>query len=212
MKFIGDILVKRTLVAERRVDQGYLASAISAPLTLLRHDAKWQDITATGDQDVNLPDATLLPNGWEIIINAETGGNLTVKDGAGGTKQVVLAGTAAGAYKFFLQDNGSTAGVWYVQSLDNAGIVVATRFVLTHNSTSDWIDQTTFWNITTTAVTHGRGTKPMIQFYEDIGGGVLVQVQPDVSQTQTNGDNDFEVPAGSGNTPDLRYAGQVIFI
>jgi len=211
--FKGDIKVGRTGIFDRRADQGLLASAISTALAITRHDARWQDITASGGtQIVNLPDATLLPNGWEVVINAQPGDDLDVQDNGGNPLQVVVAGVASGAFMFTLLDNGTSDGVWYVTALENPQTAPAGRFVITHDATTDWTDQGTYWDIQTTAAVHGRGVNPVIQFYEDVGAGVLNQVSPDLNEIQTNGDQSTQVPSGLGNTPDLRYAGQIVFI
>lgn len=209
MEIKGDITIKRTGIFERRVDQGLLASAISSTLALLRHDARWQDITATGAQDVTLPVATGLPEGWEVVINASSGDNLTVKDGgAGATVQVITAGTS-GAYLFTLIDNSAAAGVWHVTPLFDAGLLPAQRYVETHDATTDWgTAGGGYYTITVTEATHGRGVNPNIQFYEDVGAGVLHEVTPDRSVVAANGDSSFRVP----EVPDLRYAGQVVYV
>jgi hypothetical protein len=193
-----------------RANQGFQSQSISTTLALLKQNSYWQDITATGAQDVTLPDATTLPKGWKVVINAEAGGNLTVKDGgAGATLQIILAGSTLPAYEFTLLDNGTTAGVWFVSSLDNAGVTASTRYVLPHDATTDWgAPSGGYYTIATTEATHGRGVNPMIQFYEDVGAGVLVQTQPDSSTVQTTGNHDFKVP----ESPDMRYAGKVVFV
>lgn len=192
-----------------RANQGYTERAISGAFSLLKQMSFWQNITATGAQDVSLPDATTLPKGWAVVINAETGGNLTVKDGAGATLQAVAAGSTLPAYQFVLKDNSSAAGSWQIFTLENAGIVPATRYVLPHNSTTNWgAAAGGYYSIATTEATHKRGVNPMIQFYQDIGAGVLQQVQPDESTLQTSGNHSFRVP----DDPDLRYGGSVVFI
>ena len=197
---------------QTRANQGLDIQAISAPLVLASNSSYWQDITATGAQNCTLPVATGLANGWSVSINVEAGSNVTVKDSAAVTLQVIVAGSTTPAYQFTLLDNGTAAGTWMIVSLDNAGSVAATRYVNTHNATSDWTDMTTFWEVAVTEATHLRGANPMIQFYEDIGAGVLVQTQPDTSTLQTTGNHTFDVPAGSGNLPDLRYAGVAVYV
>lgn len=192
-----------------RVNQGYKERAITTSFSLLKMMDFWQNITATGAQDVVLPDATTLANGWSVVINAEVGGNLTVKDAAAGVIKVITAGSTTPAFQFVLKDNGTAAGSWQVFSLEDAGIVAANRYVLPHNSTTNWGAAVGgYYSIATTAATHLRGTTPVIQFYQDVGAGVLEQVQPDSSTLQTNGNHSFSVP----EDPDLRYAGSVVFV
>lgn len=191
-----------------RANEGLTQRAIIATLALPLTCAKYQDITATGNQDVTLPDATTLLNGWSVIIKAETGGELTVKDGGAtpSTLQVVTAGSIA--FEFTLIDNGSDNGTWMITSLENSGTVVANRYVKPHNSTTDWGSPSAgYYTISTTEATHGRGTTPSITFYKDVGSGVLNQVLVK-SVLQTNGDSTFLVP----EDPNGRYAGKAVYI
>jgi hypothetical protein len=193
-----------------RANQMLSAQAISATLAILSGFAYWQDVTATGNQDVTLPNATTLPKGWEVVINAETGGNLTVKDGgAGASLQVITAGSSQSAYKFTLIDGTAAAGVWYIQSLVNTGSVAATRYVSSHDATTDWGTAADgLYTITVTGATHGRGVNPIVQFFETVSSNI-VQVQPDTNSiVAASGDTSFSV----AESPNMRYAGVAVFI
>jgi len=201
MEFKGDVIVKRTLVADRRVDQALLAGSAGS---LVRHSAYWQSISGGGT--VIMPDATTLLNGWEVVVEA-VGTDVDVQDGSTGALVTVANGTAV---KFTLTGNGATAGTWYYFIMASAGSAPALRYVLTHDASTDWGSPSAgYYTITTTGVTHGMGNNPNIQYYEDVGGGALVEVTPDQSGVNSsNGDADFRVP----DDPDLRYAGQVVFV
>jgi hypothetical protein len=202
----GDLQVKRTIIADRRVDQGLNAAVIVGAETLVRHSANWQALSAAGAQDVNLPDATTLPEGWRVVVHANGAADLTVKDAAAGTVEVVEAGRA---YEFYLIDNSAAAGTWYVNFLENADVLPASRYTLTHNAVADWgAAAGGYYSITTTAATHGRGTRPTFQFFETSGANE-VEVNPDQAYIITaSGNVVFRVP----DAPDLRYAGKVIFV
>ena len=203
----GDLQVKRTIIADRRADQGMFSdAAVVGAVTLVRHSAAWQNLTAAAAQDVNLPTATGCPNGWRVVVQASGAGDLTVKDSAAATIEVVEAGRA---YEFILTDNSGAAGVWYVNFLENADVLPASRYTLTHNATSDWTGPTgNYYIVTTTAATHGRGTRPTFQFFETVGSDEI-EVMPDQAKIVTaSGNVAFRVP----DTPDLRYAGKVIFV
>jgi len=205
----GDLQVRRTLIADRRADQGLAASVITGAATLTRHSAWWQALSAAAGQDVNLPDPTAsptCPNGWTVVVQATGAADLTVKDAGTGTVKVVPAGSA---YEFTLTNNGSAAGTWHVMSLEDAGTVVASRYTSPHNATTDWGSASGgYYTISVTGAVHGRGTNPMIQYYEVVGGN-QIQVTPDQSSVASaTGNLSFRVP----DSPDLRYAGKVIFI
>jgi predicted secreted protein len=203
--FKGDITVGRTGIFARRADQGLRQVTISAPESLLRHSARWQSIDSSTQEDVILPDATTLLNGWEIVIHA-VNAQLDVEDDGNNALQSIAQDEA---FLFTLLDNSSSDGVWHITALDNAGSLPATRFVLTHDATTDWGSPSLgYYTIATAESTHGRGTRPMTQFYETIGSDE-VEVTPDESKFATaTGDHEFLVP----DDPDLRYAGKVIFV
>lgn len=98
---------------------------------------------------------------------------------------------------------------WHGSGSGGGGGVTG-RYVLTHNATTDWGSPSGgYYTISVSGVTQGRGNNPMIQFFEDTGGGNLIQVFPDqITVDNTNGNVTFRVP----DSPDLRYAGQVVFI
>ena len=198
----GDLLIKRTGIFERRADQGLRSVTITAPETLTRHSAYWQSISAETEQNVTMPDATTLPNGWAIVIHASGTAGLNVRDAAGNLLKFVEPGNA---YEFTLLNNTTLEGTWYIDSLGIVGNVPAFRYVRTHNATTDWTLVEDYYTITITASTHGMGTDPVVQYYETIGTDDI-EVTPDRSLVNENGDITFRVPA----EPDLRYAGKVV--
>lgn len=206
MQIKGDLTVKRTLIADRRVDNGLKASVITGAEVLTRHSAYWQSLSAAAAQDCTLPDATTLPNGWAVVVYASGASTITVKDDtAGDTIKAVPAGEA---YQFVLLDNGDADGTWHVVKLDDPGEVVASRYTSTHDATTDWgAASDGYYTISITAATHGRGTSPNAEFYETDGTDQIA-VMPDRVLVAANGDVSFRVP----EDPDLRYAGKVVII
>jgi len=202
----GDIQIKRTGIFDRRADQGLRDFTVTTTESLVRHSARWQYLTAGSNQDIVLPDATTLPEGWEIVVNSYGAGILTVQDNGTTNLQTVNQDEA---FLFTLLDNATSDGVWHITALDNPSSAPATRFVLTHNATSDWGSPSAgYYTITTAQTTHTRGTRPMVQFYETVGSDEI-EVTPDQSKFVTSsGDHDFRVP----DDPDLRYAGKVIYV
>lgn len=73
MKAGGDFLVKRTLDAQRRVNQGLIEPAdLADARILIKHSHHWQRLQSddNGVQSVVFPDAdTCLTEGWEVVIH-----------------------------------------------------------------------------------------------------------------------------------------------
>lgn len=206
MQIKGDLTVKRTLIADRRVDNGLKASVITGAEVLTRHSAYWQSLSAAAPQDCTLPDATTLPNGWAVVVYASGAEAITVKDDT--TGDTIKAVPAGEAYQFVLLDNSDADGTWHVVKLDDPGEVVASRYTTTHDATTDWgAAAGGYYTITITAATHGRGTSPNTEFYETDGTDQIA-VMPDRVLVAANGDVSFRVP----EDPDLRYAGKVVII
>ena len=205
MEVKGDMQVKRTGIFDRRADQGLRQATIVGADTLTRHSAWWQSLSAAAPQDVNLPDATTLPNGWAVVVFASGASDLTVKDNGGTTIHLVESGNA---YEFFLVDNGDADGTWYVNFLEISSEVPALRYTMTHNAVADWGAAVGgYYTITITEATHEKGTSPVPQYYETSGAD-QIEVIPDRSLVNASGDVSFRVP----DSPDLRYAGKVIII
>lgn len=59
----GDLTVKRTIVSDRRSDQGATTSALTGDLVLTRHAYAWYTLTSSAPANVDLPAADTLPVG-----------------------------------------------------------------------------------------------------------------------------------------------------
>ena len=208
MQIKGDLTVRRTLIADRRVDNGLRASVITGTEALTRHSAYWQSLSAAAPQDCTLPDATTLPgtSSWTVVVYASGAETITVKNNS--TGDTIKAVAPGEAYQFVLLDNSDADGTWHVVKLDDPGEVVASRYTSTHDATTDWGSAAGgYYTITITAATHGRGTSPNAEFYETDGTDQIA-VMPDRVLVAANGDVSFRVP----EDPDLRYAGKVVII
>lgn len=92
---------------------------------------------------------------------------------------------------------------------NGGGASAATRYVLTFNSTTDWGSPSGgFYTISILGATHGRGINPQIQTYELIVGNYQAVQVDQISVNNVNGNTTFRVPS----SPDLRFAGIIIFI
>ena len=70
--------------------------------------------TGTSNQTLVLPDATTLPLGKTFVVDNDSTGTITVKDGSGASFEVIISG---GIHNFVLDSNGSVAGTWVRYSL-----------------------------------------------------------------------------------------------
>ena len=200
----GDLLVKRTIVADRRVDSGLRSLVITAPELLVRHSCWWQNLSAASNEVVNLPDATTLPNGWQVVIVADGAGDLDVQDD-GGTSLRVVSPTPPKAVAFTLMDNGTTDGVWQIYTLEDHGNTAAWRYTDTFDATTDWGTAALgYYTMTYAAATHLKGVNPVAQVFETISG-VDYRTQPDQTGVNASGDIDLIVP----DDPDCRFAGRI---
>jgi hypothetical protein len=204
----GDMNVKRTLVADRRVDEGLNDQNITTSLALVRHAEKYQRLNASAGNDlVVLPDATTLLNGWEVIIINNGTVDLLVEDsGDYSTFDNISVGNAN---RYILMDNGSVEGEWFVEPMDSAEVTSATRYSNTFNATTDWGSASGgYYTITVVQTTHTRGSHPSVQLYIGDGGTGFNVVEPDETNVEANGDVSFQVP----DSPDLRFAGKIVLV
>lgn len=212
MDIKGDITVSRTGLFGRRIDQGLNRETIGGVRVVDKNDYQWLALNSgVSDQDVDLPDATTLPQGWsQVIQNTGASNVLTVKDGAGGTLLVIAFATEP-AYLFTLLDNSAAAGVWYIQDLSdtNAG-VVASKYVATFLNT-DFPSPSGGYRILTSgqiaglaAATHGRGPNPSVQVQS--GTGPFDKVLVDDEQVSATGDISLQVTDGA------EFTGRVVLV
>jgi len=205
----GDLQVLRTIVADRRTDSGLRNLVITATEVLDRHCAWWQNLSAAAPQIVTLPDATGLPNGWQVVIAADGASDLDVQYDGGTSLRTVTGGLAyTKAVAFTLMDNATTDGVWQAYTLEDFGYTPAWRYTDTFDATTDWGAAVLgYYTMTYAAATHLKGVNPVAQIFETIGG-VDFRTQPDQTGTNASGDIDLIVP----DAPDCRFAGRIIIL
>ena len=132
----GDLEVCRTIDA-RRVNTGLISKTITATEQLDIHSPNWHILEAATPQGVNLPDASTLPLGWEVVVQAGTSTlNVNTFDA---TSPAPLNNVQPGtAYKYTLVDNGSGAGTWYLNLLEEAEAMPSERYCETFDATASW--------------------------------------------------------------------------
>jgi hypothetical protein len=203
-----DQSVGRTGTFAKRADQGLNDQTISTSLVLTRHAEYYQLLNATTSNDlVVLPDATTLPEGWEVVILNDGAVALLVEDDTDtGTYDSIAVGNAN---RYILLDNGTAGGTWFVEPMDTAAVTAATRYTATFDATTDWGSASGgYYTITVTQATHTRGTTPSVKLQITDGGTGYNAVEPDETNVEANGDISFRVP----DSPDLRFAGRIIVV
>ena len=207
MEIKGDLNICRTLTAARRVNQALIAKTITGPEQLEEHSYYWNQITSGSLEDVILPDATDLPLGWSVVVEAKTS-SLDVKTFDSTTPVSRKVVDADRAYQFTCTDNSTPAGVWYVNFLEEADTLPSARFTALFNNTSDWGTASGgFYTLTITQATHTRGLSPQVMVFEESGSD-FVKVGLDEVKVLANGDVELRVT----EDPNCRFAGKAVLV
>ena len=188
-------------------NQGLSKETITGQRAVTINDFFWLQIINATTQDVVLPDATTLGEGWSIVVMADStsGASVNVKSYHAVTPVLVKNVLVGRAYQFTLLNKSAAAGVWHIDFLEEADLLPAERFVATFNATSDWTGPSNgYYTRTVTAVTHTMGASPTARVRS--GAGPYTDVDPDQLSVAVNGDITIQVT----QTPDLRFAGQMI--
>jgi len=206
----GDLLVKRTITTERRVNEGAYAETITAQRDLILHEYAWLRISNDTTQDVVLPDATTLPLGWKQVIDVPVTSVASVNVKTYHISSPVLLKNILTdrAYEFICVDNSTAAGTWLIDFLEEADKIPTGRYSSPFTATTEWGTASNgYYTITITEATHGRGTNPNVQVYE-LSGSDFHKVDVDDVLVLANGNTSIRVP----EVPNLRFAGKIVFI
>jgi hypothetical protein len=199
----GDLNVSRTIQVGRRSNQAAQTKNLTTTETLDKNSYYWNNFTSTGAQNVDLPDATTLNLGWDVVVNNMDGTDtLTVRDAAAGTVKTVVAGRA---YRITCTSIGSAAGTWHIDYLEEADLLPGLRYAKTFNATSDWTDAGSAYTVTLTQATHLMGVNPMVEVGE-LNGSDYDRVICDNLKKLANGDITIQVC----KVPDARFEGRMI--
>jgi hypothetical protein len=208
MQFKGDVQITRTSTAQRH-DSALNAETITAQKSLARHDAQWQRLSAASGQDCVLPDATTLPPGWRVVVDASGAATVTVKTYHATTPVTLQAVLSGRAYEFTCTNISSAAGGWHVNFLESADQIPSDRYSTTFNATTDWGSASGgYYTITVLASAHGRGTQPVPNLFELIGSDYIHVDADQVKVNGTTGDISIRV----SQTPDGRFFGRLVAV
>ena len=210
MNYKGDLLVGSSLTVGRRFNVGFSDETITAQRDIVKNDYSMLRVSNATTQDVVLPDATTLPNGWEITIDvpSASGASVNVKTYDDTTPELLKNILAGRAYTFILVNNATDAGDWKINFLEEADLIPAERYVETFNATSDWGTASGgYFTMTITAATHGKELQPNV-LIQELDGSDYSTVQPDQVKVLANGNIQIRVP----EVPDLRFAGRAVIV
>lgn len=184
MKLKGDLFVSRE-INSKRSNEGLTSETLAADRPVAKYDNAWLSLDPDGaDREIDLPDATTLPNGWKVVVQHSGSANaLNVRHynatpGTGAILKTIDAPEAPNdttAYQFVLIDGSAAAGVWYVVELGDSQNLVAARFVVNF-LTAAWPAASGGYRILTStqaaglaASAHGRGITPSWETFEKSG-------------------------------------------
>ena len=213
-KIKGDLAVCRTATSKRS-DEQLVDETLAADRAIVRHEAHWALFDGgLADRVVELPDATTLPEGWQIVVqNDGATNNLDVADYDGSFTGTVLQQLEAGgiACEFTLLDNSTAAGVWYINCLESPDNLVAVKFCANFTSGDFPAASGGYSEITSAQVaglgasTHGRGAMPIYLLQEEDGTD-YDRVTADRERLNASGDLSIRVAEG------CEFSGRVCFV
>jgi hypothetical protein len=203
----GDFRVGRTIIGERRVNSGMSVETITVARPIDAHDFQWLQLSAATIQNATLPDTNTVELGWSVVVHVPESSGATINVNKYGSTLLrnILKGRA---YRFTLIDKTTSAGEWYVDYLEELESLPTVRYIHSFNATTNWGTASGgYYTITVPASTHNLGANPVSTIYE-LSGTDYIQVMADKTITATNGNVSIRVP----ETPNLRFAGQIIII
>ena len=204
-EFRGDIAVTRQASAQR-VNEALNTETITAQKTLDKYSAGWHALSAASAQDIVLPDAATLANGWTVKIRATGASTLSVKTYHATTPALLQDVAASEAFSFTLIAKGDSAGTWHAAILQATDISPSPRHTETFDAATSWGTASGgYYTMTIAAVTHGRGTNPGIQLGRQSGSD-YIDVGVDEVKKAANGDISIRVT----ESPDGRFAGRAV--
>ena len=181
-----------------------LAKTISATEIIDSRSVFWQNLSAASAQDIVLPDATTLPNGWSRVFKSSGASTLNVKTYHATTPVLLQAILASAVWQFVLTDNATSAGVWERVLLPNTAQQAAARYTEEFNDTTDWGSPLGgFYTRTILAATHQMGQYPDAKAWYNNGLSYEAGTLSDILLDKATGNITLRV----SDIPDNRFAG-----
>ena len=215
MKVQGDLAVCRT-VTSKRTDEALVQEVLAGNRQIIRHEAHWASFDGgVADRDIELPDATTLPEGWQqVIYNDGATNDLNVREynATSYTGTILRTETPGEACEFTLLDNSTAAGVWYVNCLEDPATAAANKFCVEFLTTDFPAAVGDYKELTDTqiaglgAATHGRGTSPIYIIQEGTNPGPWDRIIADRERMNSAGDLAIRVVDG------CEFDGRVCFV
>lgn len=201
MKVFDEVTNKATVTSEVRVNDGFNAETIIASKTFTANSKKHHSITCdTAALAVILPDATTLPNGWEINVENVAASSETFEVQTSDLAAIKSAIPAGYTYKMVLVDNGTAVGSWRLYRMNTDSTMEAESFVGTFAS-GDFVAGV----YTVTKATHGIAKTGLNISVEEGAAYPYTKVTTGVSVA-----SDGAVSLTVSQDPDNSFDGRVI--
>lgn len=205
-----DFYIGSQLRVGRNIVLSLSNETLTSQRTVKTNDYDWLRVSNETTQDIVLPNATGLVNGWAITIDvlAASTASVNVKSYHATTPVLVKNILAGKTYRFKLMDNSTEAGVWKLEIITESEQSEAERYVATFNATTDWGSASGgYYTFGVLASEHLLGSNNQIYVEEYngslyYGGDVVTPIQ------NAAGDITIKVP----EDPDLRFAGRLIIL
>lgn len=158
-------------VTGRRFEGKAVEQNLSAPLQLQAASAvELYSLSGDATNYPILPDATTLTLGAKFEFFNKDGGTFPVKAYDATTPVTLFSIAPDEYYTVVCVDNTSAAGGWHVIKETSGDVAPTPKYIATFNATVGWTQVGSDYIRTILAATHGMGTTPSPEAYEDISG------------------------------------------
>lgn len=203
----GDLNVGRTAKA-RSYQHGLSVETLTTSRTIDINDFQYLRLSCASNQDVILPNASLLTVGWNRTFDVadDSVGSILLKT-YNSVTPVLLKTLASGkSVKVTLISGASDAGTWKIEVISSTETSAAERYISGFTATTEWGTASGgYYTITITAATHGIGSNPVVDV-QQLTGSDYICVEADQLKIFANGNVSIRVP----ETPNLRFAGRLV--
>lgn len=203
----GDLNIGRSAKA-RSYQHGLSVETLTTSRNIDVHDYQYLRLSCATNQDVILPNASLLTAGWNRTIDVadDSVGSILLKTYDAITPVLLKTLASGKSVKVTLISGATDAGTWKIEVISSTETSAAERYVSGFTATTEWgAAAGGYYTIPVTAATHGIGINPVVSVQQLTGADYLI-VDVDQLKVFANGDVSIRVP----ETPDLRFAGRLV--